>query len=121
VVDDNHDSADSLALLLRATGHEVTVVNDPHTALDVAARERPATMLLDIGLPDIDGYELCRRMRQGGASNAFIVALTGYGQERDRQRSREAGFDAHMVKPVEFERLQELLATAPRRAPDDGR
>jgi signal transduction histidine kinase len=110
VVDDNQDAAESLAMLLRMSGHEVMVAHDGHQALAIAAIERPGVVLLDIGLPGMDGYEVCRRVRQQGLADAQIIAMTGYGQERDRERSREAGFDTHTVKPVEIQELMQLLA-----------
>jgi CheY-like chemotaxis protein len=110
VVDDSQDAAESLAKLLRLGGHEVLVANDGIQALEIAAAERPAVVLLDIGLPGMDGYEVCRRVRQQGLSDARIIAVTGYGQERDRQRSRDAGFDTHTVKPVDPAELMKLVA-----------
>lgn len=110
VVDDNQDAAESLAMLLRMSGHEVMVAHDGHQALAIAAIERPGVVLLDIGLPGMDGYEVCRRVRQQGLVDAQIIAMTGYGQDRDRERSREAGFDTHTVKPVEIQELMQLLA-----------
>ena len=110
VVDDNQDAAESLAMLLRMGGHEVMVAHDGHQALAIAAIERPGVVLLDIGLPGMDGYEVCRRVRQQGLADAQIIAMTGYGQDRDRERSREAGFDTHTVKPVEIQELMQLLA-----------
>jgi signal transduction histidine kinase len=112
VVDDSRDSAESLAMLLRMAGHEVFVAHDGLQAVELATAERPSVMLLDIGLPGMDGYEVCRRVRAQGLSNTLIVAMTGYGQERDRQRSSEAGFNGHTVKPVEIEEITRLLATA---------
>jgi CheY-like chemotaxis protein len=110
VVDDNRDAAEGLAALLRLRGHEVRVAHDGPMALDITATERPSVVLLDIGLPEMDGYEVCRRLRQQGLNDAQIIAMTGYGQERDRQRSREAGFDTHMVKPVDIGDIVTLLA-----------
>jgi signal transduction histidine kinase len=110
VVDDNQDAAESLAMLLRLSGHEVMVAHDGHQALAIAAIERPGVVLLDIGLPGMDGYEVCRRVRQQGLADAQIIAMTGYGQDRDRERSKEAGFDTHTVKPVEIQELMQLLA-----------
>jgi signal transduction histidine kinase len=111
VVDDNKDAAESLAMLLSLSGHQVMVAHDGALALGIAAAERPEVILLDIGLPGMDGYEVCRRARQGGLTDTLIIAMTGYGQERDRQRSKEAGFDTHTVKPVELDHLMELLAS----------
>jgi CheY-like chemotaxis protein len=109
VVDDNADAADSLAMLLRLEGHDVSVAHDGFRALEIAAEEKPTVVLMDVGLPGMDGYEVCRRFRQQGHANARIIAMTGYGQERDRQRAKSAGFDAHAVKPVEFADLAKLL------------
>ncbi|HEU5219461.1 MAG TPA: response regulator [Gemmatimonadales bacterium] len=110
VVDDSTDAAESMARLLLLSGHEVTVAHDGPSALEIAAREAPAIVLLDIGLPGMDGYEVCRRLRQLGLADTRIIAVTGYGQDRDRQRSRDAGFDAHAVKPVDPDELMGLLA-----------
>jgi len=109
VVDDSPDAAESLAKLLRLAGHEVLVAHDGQRALELAAADRPTVMLLDIGLPGMDGYEVCRRMRQQGFADARIIAVTGYGQDRDRQRSREAGFDSHAIKPVDPSELMKLV------------
>jgi PAS domain S-box-containing protein len=109
VVDDNVDAAESLAALLRQAGHEVSVAHDGPTALSIAGRESPRVVLLDIGLPGMDGYEVCREMRKSGMASALIVALTGYGQEEDRQRSADAGFDGHQVKPGDPNELMKLV------------
>jgi CheY-like chemotaxis protein len=111
VVDDSKDAAESLAMLLSLSGHHVAVAHDGVQALEMAAAERPEVILLDIGLPGMNGYEVCRRAREGGLTDALIIAMTGYGQERDRQRSKDAGFDTHIVKPVELNHLMELLAS----------
>jgi signal transduction histidine kinase len=110
VVDDKRDAAESMAILLRLRGHEVLVAYDGREALEIAALAQPSVVLLDIGLPETDGYEVCRRLRQQGMVETQIIAMTGYGQERDRQRSREAGFDAHTVKPVDIDEVLKLLA-----------
>ena len=110
VVDDNQDAADSLMMLMQMRGFEVRVAYDGQTAIDIATKEKPAIILLDIGLPGIDGYEVCRRMRQQGLSDTCIIALTGYGQDRDRERSKEAGFDLHTVKPIKIDELVRLIA-----------
>jgi CheY-like chemotaxis protein len=110
VVDDNRDAAESLAALLRLGGHQVTVAHEGRQALDITAAEKPSFVLLDIGLPEMDGYEVCRRVRAQGLADAQIIAMTGYGQDRDRQRSKEAGFDNHMVKPVDIGEVFRLLA-----------
>jgi CheY-like chemotaxis protein len=111
VVDDSQDQADSLALLLRLRGHEVSIVNDGTKAVATAADFRPEVVLLDIGLPGMDGYEIARRIRrQGEGSSPLLIAITGYGQQEDRRRSAEAGFDHHLVKPPDPEALQRLIA-----------
>jgi two-component system CheB/CheR fusion protein len=110
VVDDNRDSADSLAMLLRLVGHDVRTVHDGRQALVVAATYRPDLVLLDIGLPGMDGFTVARQMRsQPELAGVVLVALTGYGSEEDRRRSQAAGFNYHLVKPVHFEALSELL------------
>ena len=111
VVDDNADAAESLAVLLRLDGHHVSVAHNGVDAVSLAARTAPTVILLDSGLPGMDGYEVCRRLREGGFREAKIIAMTGYGQERDRRRSEDAGFDAHTVKPVAIDDLKELLRT----------
>jgi signal transduction histidine kinase len=111
VVDDSLDSADSLATLLRMSGHEVFVAHDGEAALHLCATRNPSVVLLDIGLPGMDGYEICRRIRKLGLADALIIAMTGYGQARDRRRSSEAGFDEHTVKPVEVEELTRLISS----------
>ncbi len=111
VVDDNVDAADTLALLLRVDGHEVRVVYDGEAALAAVAAGPPDVVLMDIGLPRLDGYEVARHLRQQpGLRGLVLIALTGWGQEEDRRRSREAGFDHHLTKPVDPDDLQRLLA-----------
>ncbi|MGJ9419517.1 GAF domain-containing protein [Massilia sp. CMS3.1] len=113
VVDDNADGADSLAMLLRAQGHTVTVEYTGRGALRRAMREAPDAMVVDIGLPDMDGYQLASLLRaQPETRAAVLIAATGYGQERDRERAREAGFVQHMVKPVDIAALVRILQTA---------
>ena len=110
VVDDNLDAADSLGMVLRMMGHDVETAHDGLEAVGAATAFRPDVILLDIGLPKLDGYEVARRIReQDGGAEVVLVALTGWGQEEDRQRSREAGFDLHLTKPVDFKALQKLL------------
>jgi hypothetical protein len=108
VVDDNRDAADSLSLLLQTQGHEVQTAYDGEEALELAPGFRADLVLLDIGLPLMNGFEVAKRLRSGG-SVARLVALTGYGQPEDVRRSREAGFDAHLVKPVDLQRVTEML------------
>jgi CheY-like chemotaxis protein len=111
VVDDNRDSAESLALLLRIMGNEVHIANDGPGALEAAMVYRPAVVLLDIGLPGMSGHEVARRMRETAETkDTVLIAQTGWGQEEDRLRSTEAGFDAHLTKPLDLAALQCLLA-----------
>jgi signal transduction histidine kinase/CheY-like chemotaxis protein len=115
VVDDNRDSAESLATLLRLVGNDVRTAHDGAEALAVAAAYQPDLMLLDIGLPVLNGYEVARRLRtEPGYGRPVLVALTGYGSDEDRRRSLVAGFDHHLVKPVDFDTLQQLLASVAR-------
>lgn len=110
VVDDNVDSAETLAMLLRVKGHEVRTANDGPTALEKARAYQPDVVFLDIGLPGMDGYEVARRLReQAGRKPVFLAALTGYGRDEDRRLGEEAGFDHYLVKPVEAEDLESLL------------
>jgi CheY-like chemotaxis protein len=113
VVDDNPDSADSLALLLGMWGHDVRVANDGPAALAAAEAHGPDVVLLDIGLPGMSGYDVARALRESRAAPGMIVALTGYGQDEDRRRSLEAGFGHHLVKPVSPAELKQLLDTLP--------
>jgi signal transduction histidine kinase len=111
IVDDNADAAQMLALLLESAGHRVAVEYDAHAALRRAAEQAPQVCLLDIGLPAMDGHALARRLRAlPGMDQALLIALTGYGQECDREESQAAGFDHHLVKPVDSRALLELLA-----------
>jgi CheY-like chemotaxis protein len=110
VVDDNADAARLLADSLSVLGHGTRVAHDGPVALRIAEEYRPDAALVDIGLPVMDGYELARRLRAlPGLERVCLIAVTGYGQSEDRARSREAGFDAHLVKPVQHERLGRLL------------
>jgi signal transduction histidine kinase len=111
VVDDNQDGAHSLAMLLEMQGNTVHIVYDGPQAVEAMAQFHPDVVLLDIGLPTLNGYETARRMRAlPDSRDALIIALTGWGQEEDRRRSREAGFDHHLVKPVDLHVLEGLLA-----------
>jgi signal transduction histidine kinase len=109
VVDDNVDAADALAELLRDFGHDVKAVHDGPSAIEQAAIHRPDIVLLDIGMPGFDGYEVARRMRTELGLTSTLVALTGYGEARHRRLSREAGFDRHVTKPVDIRKLESLL------------
>jgi len=114
IVDDNRDAAEWLATLLSLSGHETHIALDGDQAVKAAERLLPDAILLDIGLPRIDGYEVCRRIReQPWGRGLMIVALTGWGQEEDRQKSKEAGFNTHLVKPVDDEVIMNLLASLP--------
>jgi PAS domain S-box-containing protein len=118
VVDDNVDVADSLAMLLELLEHDVAVAHDGLEAIDKAESFRPAVILLDIGLPGLSGYDTARRLRERPEfRDTLLVALTGYGQEEDRRRSREAGFDHHLVKPVNPDDLVRLIGEPGRGAP----
>ena len=108
VVDDDPDSADSLALLLEHWNHRVCVAYDGAGAIETFHRQRPDVVLLDISLPDMDGYEVVRVLNEG-PHRAVFVALTGFGEDGDRRASAEAGFDRHFVKPVDVQSLRELL------------
>jgi signal transduction histidine kinase len=111
VVDDNEDAANSLALLLRLKGHHVEVAHHGPAALEIAEGYRPEMIFLDIGMPGMDGYEVARRLRQHPElKNIVLAALTGWGQQEDRRRSSEAGFDHHLVKPPELELVDSLLS-----------
>ncbi len=113
VVEDNIDAAESLATLLRLWNHDVSVVHDGNTALETAREQQPEVVLLDIGLPGLDGYQVARRLREDlHLDHALLVAMTGYGQPEDRRRSQEAGIQYHFVKPVEPLVLRNLLAGA---------
>ena len=110
VVDDDVDAAEALADLLRDYGHQVGTAHDGPGALDSARLNRPDVVLLDIGMPEMNGYEVAKRIRCDlGLGDALLVALSGYGEDRHRHLAREAGFDQHVTKPVDASRLEELL------------
>jgi PAS domain S-box-containing protein len=114
VVDDNHDATETLELLIQLWGHEVRIAYDGEEALALAAEFQPDIVLLDIGLPGMSGYDVARRMRAlPECRDAMLVAVTGYGQDSDRSQSRDAGFDHHLVKPVQPGTLRDLIASAP--------
>ncbi|WP_036252479.1 ATP-binding protein [Methylobacter sp. BBA5.1] len=107
VVDDNRDAAQSLSLLLNTVGHAVSVAYDGHAALETALAERPEVVLLDIGLPGMDGYTVARALRQHpGLEKTHLIALSGYGRQVDREQARKAGFNGYLTKPVDFDELQ---------------
>jgi CheY-like chemotaxis protein len=110
IVDDNKDSADSLAMLLEITGNKTYMAHDGVEAVEAIEKHRPEVVLLDIGLPKLDGHEVCRRVReQPWGKDIVVIALTGWGQEDDRRKSEEAGFNGHLVKPIDYDKLLELL------------
>ena len=113
VVDDNIDAANGLAMLLEMTGHGTRLAYDGPAAVQAAIDYQPDVILLDIGLPGLDGYKVAQRIRQqAGLQNVTLVALTGYGQDSDRQRSQDAGFDHHLVKPANFDDIEKILGAA---------
>ena len=117
VVDDNIDAAQSLAMLLEMSGHDVRLAYDGQSALEATLNYRPDVVLLDIGLPGLNGFEVAKRIRQQPTLNHIVlVAMTGYGQETDRQRSQESGFDHHLVKPADLGELQKILTTVSEKA-----
>jgi PAS domain S-box-containing protein len=110
VVDDNQDAARSLAMLLRLRGHEVRIAHDGASALAIATSYHPKVVFMDIGMPGMDGYEVARRLREHqGLKSVVLAALTGWGQQEDRRRTAEAGFDYHLVKPADAKTLEDLL------------
>jgi CheY-like chemotaxis protein len=112
VVDDSQDSAESLTRLLSLMGCEATSITDPRQALAEALSRTPHIVFLDLGMPHIDGYELARQLRRHFDSDQLkVVAITGYGSPRDRKASRQAGFDAHVVKPIDPALLESILRT----------
>ena len=111
VVDDNEDTARTVALILRGAGHEVRLAHSGQQALETASNFRPAAVILDLGLPGMDGYEVARRMRENPKlAGVLLIAVSGYAQESDRRRSKEAGVDLHLAKPVEPDKIEEILA-----------
>ncbi|HEV2008637.1 MAG TPA: response regulator, partial [Burkholderiales bacterium] len=110
LVDDSPDAVESMALVLQLQGYEVRVAHDGSTALEMARQFKPSVVFLDIGLPDINGYEVARKIRLSPATrDCVLIALTGYGQEEDYQRSMQSGFDHHLVKPIEMDALPQLI------------
>ena len=118
VVDDNRDAASSLSMLLELLGHEVRTAYDGESAVQLCETFRPQLVLLDLGMPNVDGYETCRRIRsQAWGADMTVMAVTGWGQDDDRRRSTTAGFDGHFVKPLDPSELPNILACAERRTP----
>jgi CheY-like chemotaxis protein len=117
VVDDNVDAANVLKLLVQEAGHLVRMAHTGPTALAAALDYRPDVMLLDIGLPELDGFEVAKRIRQEPLLHDIVlVAMTGYGQAKGRQRMQEAGFDHYLVKPADFEKVRQILAAVSEKA-----
>jgi CheY-like chemotaxis protein len=113
IADDNHDAADSLAVLLQMHGHEVTVVRDGREALTTINAVRAEIALLDIGMPELDGYEVARQVRQNTLGRAVtLIAVTGWGQDRDKARALGAGFNHHLTKPIEPTQLLDLIRSS---------
>jgi len=112
VVDDNQDAADSLAMLLGVRGEEVRIAYDGAQALEVERDFKPDVVLLDIGLPAVSGYDVAERIRGKRGDKVLIVAITGWGQEKDLRRAEDAGIDHHFTKPVDFEALVALIERA---------
>ena len=111
IVDDNQDAALSLEMLLKLQGHDVAVAHSGTAALAMTDTYKPDVVFLDIGMPGMDGYEVARRLRrQPGLENVVLVAVTGWGQQEDRERTSAAGFNHHVVKPPELAALQKVLA-----------
>jgi len=109
VVDDNEDAADSLATLLNVMHYQVRVAYDGPEAIEAADEFAPAVALLDIGLPKLSGYDIARHIRSTRGEDVLLVAITGWGQEEDKRKAREAGFDHHFTKPADFEVLLQLI------------
>jgi len=110
VVDDSLDSAETLGELLKIWGHEVRLAHDGPGAVTAAREYRPEVILLDIGLPGMDGFAVAAQLKKEGLGGRMLVALTGYGEQGDRDRAQKAGFDHHLVKPINPDTLQKLLA-----------
>jgi CheY-like chemotaxis protein len=110
LVEDNADAREALRVLLELDGYDVEVAGDGPQGLEIARAKTPAVALIDIGLPGMDGYEVARRIRGLSGSRPLLIALTGYSDPDDRRRAEEAGFDAHVVKPVDPDELTRLLA-----------
>lgn len=114
IIEDNHDAAESLKDALDMSGHQVEIAHEGRRALDLARRFAPEVVLCDLGLPGMDGFAVARAFRADPALRAaHLVALSGYSQPEDRRKSAQAGFDRHLGKPVDLERLDELLAEVP--------
>ena len=110
IADDNRDAADTMGMLLELGGHEVIVAHSGNQALELGRQRRPDVVILDIGMPDINGYEVARTARnEDWGKIAYMIALTGWGQADDKERARMAGFDRHLTKPVDPDLVEEIL------------
>jgi CheY-like chemotaxis protein len=113
IVDDNHDSADAVALILQLDGHDVKTVYSGFDALDLVEEFKPHAVLLDIGMPQLNGYQVAQRLRmQEWGKNVLLIAQTGWGQEEDIRQCREAGFNHHVTKPIDFRKLREFFVAS---------
>ena len=110
IIEDHADARKSLAMLLEKLGHQVQVAENAATGIERSLQFKPQIVLIDIGLPDLDGYEVAKQLRAAFADSVFLVALTGYGQQDDLRAALDAGFDAHMVKPADIRELSRLLS-----------
>ena len=120
VADDNRDAAESLALVLRFSGYEVSIAFGGAEALEIGERDRPRAAIIDIGMPGMSGHEVARRMRlEAWGRNAVLIALTGWGQEQDKQAAKAAGFDEHLTKPVDPDDVERVLDDLLRDAPGE--
>jgi CheY-like chemotaxis protein len=120
VVDDNEDSAQSLAMLLQTEGHETFTAHDGVSAIQSAEEHRPDVVLLDVGLPKLSGHEVCRQIRsRPWGRDVLLIAVTGWGQAEDRRKSSEAGFDGHLVKPIRYEAVARMLRDCLHRSSTD--
>ena len=117
IIEDNPDSRETLRLLLAGDGHQVETADDGPAGLERLRAARPHIALVDLGLPGMDGYQVARAVRLEMGPDPYLIAVTGYGRARDVERAREAGFDAHLVKPVDFGHLRGLIAGMTRRVP----
>jgi CheY-like chemotaxis protein len=110
IADDNRDAADTMGMLLELDGHEVIVAHSGNQALELGRQRRPDVVILDIGMPDVNGYEVARTARsEDWGRSAYLIALTGWGQADDKERARMAGFDRHLTKPVDPDLVEEIL------------
>ena len=110
IADDNRDAADTMGMLLELGGHEVIVAHSGNQALELGRQRRPDVVILDIGMPDLNGYDVARTARnEEWGKSAYLIALTGWGQAEDKERARLAGFDRHLTKPVDPDLVEEIL------------